>query len=126
MIRILLTILLGATFTSSTSAAITWQQPADPPGLTLTCIRIYHVGAEWPAGICFNDLQEGPQRLDIPGALPAAYRPQLGDRIVLAINETDVGSATLGEAAVYTLYLPLARKDAPGAAWRVYVAVWRG
>lgn len=102
---------LGATFTSSTSAAITWQQPPDPEGLTVTCI-VREYGVEWPAGICFNDLPAGPQRLDLPGALThPAYRPAAGDRYLLQINGVTVGSATLGEAEVHTLYLALVAKQ---------------
>lgn len=113
-------ILIGATFTSSTTAAITWQQP---PGIPLTCLRIYHIGAEYPAGICYPDLPPGPVRVDLPGALThPAYRPAWGDRIVLAFGMDDVGSAVLGEAAVYTLYMPLAMKSAAQSERRVYVA----
>lgn len=117
-------VLVGATFTSSTTAAITWQQPE---GVRITCLRIYHAGAEYPAGICYDNLPAGPMRVDLPGALThPAYRPAWGDRIVLAFGLDDVGRAVLGEAAVYTLYMPLARKDAQNGSWRVYVAVWRG
>lgn len=103
----ILAIVLHATFDTSTTAAITWQQP---PGIPLTCLRIYHAGAEYPAGICYPDLPAGPVRVDLPGALThPAYRPQFGDRIVLAFGMDDVGSAVLGEAAVYTTYLALVR-----------------
>lgn len=100
-------ILVGATFTSSTSAAVWWEQPADPLGLTHTClIRIYP--APFPAGICLNDLPAGPQRIDLPGDLTdPAYRPAYGDRFLLQINGVTVGQATLGEAEVHTLYLAL-------------------
>lgn len=98
-------ILLGATFTSSTSAAVTWQQPPDAPGLTVTCL-VREYGAVWPAGICYNDLPAGPVRVELPGQLThPAYRPAYGDRYLLQINGATVGQATLGEAEVYTYYL---------------------
>lgn len=99
-------ILVGATFTSSTSAAITWQQPG---GVGLTCLHRYY-GAEWPSAVCYNDLPEGPARVDLPGALGPFYRPAYGDRYVLSFEGVPVGQATLGEAAIYTLYMPLAQK----------------
>lgn len=117
---------ISATFTSSTSAAVTWQQPA---GVALTCLRIYHAGAEHPAGICYPDLPAGPQRVDLPGALThPAYRPAWGDRIVLAFGMDDVGQTTLGEVpSVYQVYLPLAmQKAAPVVTRPVYVALVRG
>ncbi len=98
-------VLLSATFTSSTSAIVAWEQPA---GVPITCLRIYHAGYEWPAGICWRDLEAGPMRVELPGiyAQPA-YRPQISDRLVLAFGMQDVGTATLGETVVYRVYLPL-------------------
>ena len=102
---------LSATFVTSTSAIVSWEQPA---GVPISCLRIYHVGAEWPAGICWNDLEAGPMRVDLPGELThPAYRPEVGDRLVLAFGMQDVGQATLGEAAVYTTYLPGIQKSTP-------------
>lgn len=121
--RRLLSILLQAVFVTSTSAVVSWEQPA---GAAATCIRIYHAGATWPAGVCYRDLPAGPMKVDLPGALThPAYRPQLGDRIVLAFGMDDVGSTTLGESAIYRVYLPGIRKDAPDAFRRVYLP-WVG
>ena len=121
--RRLLSILLQAVFVTSTSAVVSWEQPA---GIPLTCLRIYHAGATWPAGVCYDNLPAGPMRVDLPGALThPAYRPQLGDRIVLAFGMDDVGSTTLGESAIYRVYLPGIRKDAPDAFRRVYLP-WVG
>lgn len=118
-------VLLSATFTSSTSATVSWQQPPDPEGLTITCL-VREYGATWPAGICYNDLPAGPMRVNLPGALThPAYRPSFGDRYLLQINGTTVGSATLGEATVQTVYLGLIRNDAPEQVRRVYLA-WVG
>lgn len=108
------TVPLHATFDSSTTAVVSWQQP---PGIALTCLRVYHVGAEYPAGICYPDLAEGTQVVRLPGALThPAYRPQMGDRIVLAFGMDDVGETTLGEVpSVYSVYLPLAMQTAAPA-----------
>lgn len=104
-------VFVQATFTSSTSAAVWWQQPPDPPGLTHTCL-VREYGTTWPAGICWNDLEAGPMRVDLPGALTdPAYRPAFGDRYLLQINGETIGSATLGETEVHTLYLALVRHD---------------
>lgn len=121
-------VFVQATFTTSTSAAVWWEQPADPPGLTHTCLRIYHIGVADPAGICFNDLPAGMQRVDLPGTLSdKAYQPAFGDRIVLAINMDDVGETTLGEVpSVYQVYLPLLTQQHAPETERVYVAVVRG
>ena len=107
--RRLLAILLQAVFVTSTSAVVSWQQPA---GIPITCLRIYHAGATWPAGVCYHDLPAGPMRVDLPGTLThPAYRPQISDRIVLAFGMDDVGEARLGESAVYDLYMPLVAKQ---------------
>jgi hypothetical protein len=99
-------VLIGATFTSSTTAAITWQQP---PGVGLTCLHRYY-GAADPAALCRNDLPAGPTRIDLPGALGPFYRPAWGDRYVLSFEGVDVGRTTLGEVPnVYTAYLSLVR-----------------
>ncbi len=100
-------VLLSATFVTSSSAIVAWEQPAEMAN-GITCLRIYHVGAEWPAGICWRDLEAGPVQVALPGELThPAYRPQISDRIVLAFGMDDVGCTTLGESAVYTTYLPL-------------------
>jgi hypothetical protein len=114
-------VLIGATFTSSTTAAITWQQP---PGVGLTCLHRYY-GADSPAALCRNDLPAGPTRIDLPGELGPFYRPAWGDRYVLSFEGVPVGSAILGEAEVHTTYLPLAIKSAAQIERRVHVA-WVG
>jgi hypothetical protein len=114
---------LSATFVTSTSAVVSWQQPA---GVPISCLRIYHVGAEWPAGICWRDLGEGPVRVELPGIYAhPAYRPEVGDRLVVAFGMDDVGQATLGEAFVYQLYLPLTQHSAPPAQRAVFLP-WVG
>jgi hypothetical protein len=114
---------LSATFVTSTSAVVSWQQPA---GVRATCLRIYHAGAEWPAGICYENLPAGLMKVELPGTLPPdpAFRPQSGDRLVLAFGMEDVGSAILGQTVIHTTYLPLLnRQTAP--AYRVRLAVVR-
>lgn len=115
LITMLQQVLLGATFTSSTTAAITWQQP---PGVVETCLRRVY-GAEWPAGICWRNLEAGEMRVDLPGIYDKRwYTPAYGDRYILSFEGVDVGQATLGEAVVYTLYMPLAVKhDTPERAY---------
>lgn len=110
--RRLLSILLQAVFVTSTSAVVSWEQPIDAPDLTITCLVRIHAGGK--AGICWNDLAEGTQRVPLPGALTHPdYRPAYGDRIELHVNGDVVGSTTLGESAIYRVYLPGIRKDAP-------------
>jgi hypothetical protein len=117
-------ILISATFVTSTSAVVSWQQP---PGVPITCLRIYHTGAEWPAGICWRDLPEGEMRVELPGIYAhPAYSPEVGDWLVVAFGMEDVGQATLGEAAVYRLYLPLAHQSAPLVPRAVFLPVFRG
>jgi hypothetical protein len=112
--RYLLAILIAlhASFDSSTTAVVSWEQPADEPGLTITCLVRYY-GAEYGAGVCWNDLEEGTRVVRLPGALVhPAYRPSLGDVYSLQINGVEVGRTTLGEVpSVYTLYLPLATQQ---------------
>jgi hypothetical protein len=116
-------VLISATFITSTSAVVSWEQPA---GIPLTCIRIYHAGAQYPAGVCYDNLPAGPMRVDLPGALThPAYRPQFGDRIVLAFGMDDVGQTTLGESAVYEVYLPLMAKQSTAPIDAVYLP-WMG
>ena len=104
-------VLLSATFDTSTTAVIAWEQPAEMAH-GITCLRIYHTGAEWPAGICWNDLEVGPQVVELPGIYDKKwYTPTYGDRLVLAFGMDDVGSAVLGEAVVYRTYLPLVGKQ---------------
>ncbi len=105
-------VLLSATFTSSgTSAIVAWEQPAEMTH-GITCLRIYHVGVTDAAGICWRDLEAGPQVVRIPGIYAdPAYRPQISDRLILAFGMDDVGQATLGEAVVYRTYLPLVGKQ---------------
>jgi hypothetical protein len=102
-------IALHATFDTSTTAVVSWQQPA---GVRITCLRLYHPGEPTPAGVCYDNLAAGEQVVHLPGALPRQwYAPRIGTRIVLAFGMDDVGSASLGEVpSVYTLYLPLAQK----------------
>ena len=123
--RRLLSILLQAVFVTSTSAVVSWEQPA---GVAVSCIRIYHAGAQYPAGICYDNLPAGPTRVELPGALThPAYRPQFGDRIVLAFGMDDVGHATLGESAVYEVYLGLITKQSALPTQRaVYLPVVMG
>ena len=119
------TVPLSATFVTSTSAVVSWQQP---PGVRATCLRIYHAGATWPAGICWENLAVGPMRVTLPGiyTMHPAYRPVEGDRMVLAFGLEDVGSATLGQTIIYTTYLPLTRHSAPPVQRAVYLPVIRG
>ena len=103
-------VLLSATFVTSTSAVVSWEQPAEMAS-GITCLRIYHAGAEWPAGICWNDLEAGPRAVHLPGIYDKKwYTPAVGDRLILAFGMDDVGSAVLGEAIVYRTYLPLVGK----------------
>jgi hypothetical protein len=116
-------VLLSASFTSSTSAVVSWQQPAEMEH-GITCLVRYY-GAEWPAGICWNDLAAGPVSIALPGIyLKPFYVPANGDRYELHFNGARVGSATLGEAFVYTTYLPLTQQSAPPAQ-RVWMAAIR-
>lgn len=112
---------LHATFDTSTTAVVSWQQP---PGVALTCLRIYHPGEATPAAICYNNLPAGETIVRLPGSLVhPAYRPQVGTRLVLAFGMDDVGTTTLGEVpSVYTTYLPH-MTNAPPQAERVYVPV---
>mgnify|MGYP001603704224 CR=1 FL=1 len=106
-------VLLSATFVTSTSAVVAWEQPAEMTH-GITCLRIIHVGATDAAGICWRDLEAGPVRVDLPGIYAAQwYTPQISDRFILAFGMDDVGSAVLGEAVVYRTYLPLATKSTP-------------
>ena len=115
-------ILLAAVFNSSTSAVISWQQP---PGVHQTCLRRVY-GAMWPAGICMHDLPEGTQVVELPGELThPAYRPAHGDVYILSFEGIDVGQATLGEAEIHRLYMPLAMQSAAQPERRVYLA-WVG
>ena len=115
-------LLIVAVFVTSTSAVVSWEQPAD---VALTCIRVERAGAQWPAGICWANLPAGPQRVELPGIYDRRwYRPQVGDKITLAFGMEDVGETRLGESAVYTVYLPGIRKDAPRLE-RVYLG-WMG
>jgi hypothetical protein len=117
---------LSASFTSSTSAVVSWQQPAEMEH-GITCLRIYHVGAEWPAGICWRDLPAGLMRVELPGIYAhPAYRPRISDRIVLAFGMDDVGQATLGEAAMYRTYVPLTQQSALPVQRAVFLPVFRG
>jgi hypothetical protein len=117
-------VLVSASFTSSTSAVVSWQQP---PGVPITCLRIYHTGAEWPAGICWRELPEGEMRVELPGIYAhPAYRPQVSDKIILAFGMDDVGQATLGEAFVYTTYLPLTHQSAAPMERRAVYLPWAG
>jgi hypothetical protein len=117
-------ILISATFTSSTSAVVSWQQPAEMEH-GITCLVRYY-GAEWPAGICWNDLAAGPVSVALPGIyLRPFYQPAMGDRYELHFNGARVGSATLGEAFVYTTYLPLTQQSAPPTQRAVFLP-WAG
>ena len=121
--RRLLAILLQAVFVTSTSAVVSWDQP---PGIPLTCIRIYHAGDQYPAGICYDNLPAGPTRVELPGALPRQwYAPRTGDRIVLAFGMDDVGSTTLGESAVHRVYLPAMAQQNTASIGAVYLP-WAG
>ena len=105
-------ILLGATFTSSTTAAITWDQP---PGIGHTCLHRYY-GAAWPAAICWRDLPEGPTRVDLPGIYDKRfYWPAHGDVYVLSHEGIEVARTTLGEVpSTYYAYLPsMTKQSAP-------------
>ena len=115
---------LSATFVTSTSAVVSWQQP---PGVRATCLRIYHAGAEWPAGICWENLAAGPVSVTLPGiyTMHPAYRPVEGDCLVLAFGLEDVGSAVLGQTIIHTTYLPLTIHSAPPAQRAVYLPVFR-
>jgi hypothetical protein len=115
---------LSATFVTSTSAVVSWQQPAEMEH-GITCLVRYY-GAEWPAGICWNDLAAGPVSVALPGIyLRPFYQPAIGDRYELHFNGARVGSATLGEAFVYTTYLPLTQQSAPPLQRAVYLP-WAG
>jgi hypothetical protein len=117
-------VLLQATFVTSSSAVVSWQQPAEMEH-GITCLVRYY-GAEWPAGICWNDLAAGPMSVALPGIyLRPFYSPALGDRYELHFNGARVGSATLGEAFVYTTYLPLAHQSAPPMQRAVFLP-WAG
>lgn len=104
-------VLLSATFVTSTSAVVAWEQPAEMAH-GITCLRIYHVGVTDAAGICWRDLPAGPQVVRLPGIYDTRwYTPQNSDKIVLAFGMDDVGSAVLGEAAVYRAYMPFVGKQ---------------
>ena len=104
-------VLLSATFDTSTSAVVAWEQPAEMAH-GITCLRIYHVGATDAAGICWRDLEAGAQVVALPGIYDTRwYAPAYGDRLVLAFGMQDVGTATLGETVVYRVYLPLIGKQ---------------
>ena len=122
--RPLVRILLQAVFVTSVSAVVSWEQP---PGIALTCIRIYHVGEQYPAGICLENLPAGPQRLELPGPRPRQwYAPRTGDRIVLAFGMDDVGEARLGESAIHTVYLPTVAKQETRLSPRLVYLAWVG
>lgn len=116
-------VLISATFNTSTSAIVSWQQPAEMAH-GITCLVRYY-GAEWPAGICWNDLAAGPVSVTLPGIYThPAYRPAHGDRYEVQFNGARVGSAVLGEAFVYQLYLPLTKQSAP-LLWRLSFPLFR-
>lgn len=103
-------ILMTAYWNTSTSAIVSWEQPA---GIGQTCLLRYY-GAEWPAGICWHDLPAGPMSVELPGQLThPAYQPAHGDRYELRYNGEVVGVATLGESVVYETYLALVMWTAP-------------
>lgn len=113
---------VSATFTSSTSAVISWEQP---PGVHQTCLRRVY-GATWPAGICWRDLEAGPMSVELPGELThPAYQPADGDVYILEFDGVDVGSAVLGKSVVYETYLALTMKQTAQRAPPVYLA-WVG
>lgn len=115
-------VLITAYFNTSTTAVISWEQPA---GVHQTCLRRVY-GATWPAGICWHDLPAGPFSAELPGDLEhPAYRPAHGDRYILEFDGIDVGSALLGEAVVYETYLALTMKQTAQRAPPVYLA-WVG
>lgn len=109
---------LRATFVSSTTAAITWDQPPDIP---MTCLLRYY-GAAWPAGICWENLPAGATRVDLPGIYShPAYRPAWGDRYELRFGDTLVASTYLGEAHIYQQYLALLRRDTASALQQLWL-----
>lgn len=111
---------LHATFDTSTTAVVSWEQP---PNISHTCLHRYY-GAEYPAAICWRDLPAGPMRVDLPGIYDRRfYWPAHGDRYVLSFDGVDVGTTTLGEVpSVYTTYLPGIMTNAPPQAERVYLS----
>ncbi len=124
MVRaLLLLVALHATFNTSTTAVVSWEQP---PGVYETCLRRVY-GAEWPAGICWRNLPAGTMKVDLPGIYNRRwYTPAHGDRYILSFEGVDVGTTTLGEVpSVYTLYLPAIQKAEPIAPPLVYVPVLR-
>lgn len=117
-----LLIALAVAWTSS-GAAVSWQQPADFHGTT--CLLKYS-SATYPAGICWRDLPAGEQRIELPGIYhPGFYTPLNGDRYTIEMDGVAVGSATLGEARVYTTYLALVAKQNAPPEQRVYLG-WVG
>ncbi len=100
---------LSVTFVTSTTAVVSWQQP---PGVRAVCL-LRQYGAEWPAGWCWQNLAAGPMRVDVPGTLTdPRFGPAEGDHYELWMDGQVVGSAVLGQAIVYTTYLPLTRQSA--------------
>lgn len=107
---------------SSSGAVVTWQQPA---GVRQTCLLRYY-GAEWPAGVCWRDLPEGEQVVELPGIYhPNFYSPLNGDRYVVEMDGQRVGEAVLGEARIYHTYLALVAKQNAPPEQRVYLG-WVG
>lgn len=89
-------------------AVITWQQPA---GVRMTCLYRFY-GVAWPAAICWRDLPAGEMQVELPGALThPAYVPAEGDHFELRFENVIAGSATLGEATVWRIALPLVQFD---------------
>lgn len=119
---VLASVPLSATFTSSTTAVISWQQP---PGVRGTCL-LRQYGAEWPAGWCWQNLAAGPMWVDVPGTLTdPRFRPAEGDVYQLWMDGEIVGSAVLGQTIWHTVYLPLAIHSAPSAQRAVYLPIVR-
>lgn len=106
--KLLAAVLMAAVFNTSTTAVISWDQPA---GVHQTCLLRYY-GATYPSGICWRDLEAGPMRVDLPGDYAdPAYRPAWGDRYVLEMDGQQVGQAMLGESVIYRTYLSLVRQQ---------------
>lgn len=116
---IILAVSLHATFDTSTSAVISWQQPA---GIYETCLHRYY-GATDPAAICWRNLEAGEQVVRLPGIYDRRfYWPAHGDVYVLSFNGEVVGRTVLGEVpSTYTTYLPHMQTTGQSAPPKVYV-----
>lgn len=93
-----------------TSATVTWTQPE---ANVRTCL-IRYFGAEYPSGICWEDLPEGEFSVTLPGNYTPveAYQPKEGDRYEIWRNSRMEEFVYLGDFKPRRTYLPYIKDQA--------------